>query len=86
MKPFEKDYLKVLENSIQHGIPVILENVGETLDAALESLLELNLFKIGGKECLNFCDNILEYNHDFRFYISTKLRNPHYLPQTAVKV
>lgn len=78
--------MKILENAIRQGVPVILENVGETLDASLESLLELNLFKVGGKDCLNFCDSVLEYNHDFRFYIATKLRNPHFLPQTAVKV
>lgn len=31
-------------------------------------------------------DNILEYNHNFRFYITTRLSNPHYLPEIAVKV
>lgn len=29
---------------------------------------------------------MIEYNYDFRFYITTKLRNPHYLPETSVKV
>jgi len=28
----------------------------------------------------------VEYSKDFRFYITTVLRNPHYLPETAVKV
>jgi len=31
-------------------------------------------------------ENIIEYNADFRFYITTKLRNPHYLPEVATKV
>ncbi len=31
-------------------------------------------------------DATLEYNDDFRLYITTKLRNPHYLPEVAVKV
>ena len=31
-------------------------------------------------------DKEVEYNEDFRFYITTKLRNPHYLPEVAVKV
>lgn len=31
-------------------------------------------------------ENIIEYSSDFRFYITTKLRNPHYLPEVAVKV
>lgn len=31
-------------------------------------------------------DATIEYHSDFRFYITTKLRNPHYLPETQVKV
>ena len=29
---------------------------------------------------------MIEYSRDFRFYITTKLRNPHYLPEISVKV
>lgn len=44
--------------------------------------------KEGGEEvvCIKIGDSIVEYNDDFRFYIITRLRNPHYLPETAVKV
>merc|ERR1719487_3244255 len=28
----------------------------------------------------------IEYSKDFKFYMTTKLRNPHYLPDVAVKV
>ncbi len=31
-------------------------------------------------------DATVEYSKDFRFYITSKLRNPHYLPEVAVKV
>lgn len=31
-------------------------------------------------------DSTVEFSEDFRFYITTTLRNPHYLPETAVKV
>ncbi len=31
-------------------------------------------------------ENTVEYSSDFRFYITTGLRNPHYLPEVAVKV
>lgn len=33
-----------------------------------------------------FGDSTIEYSESFRFYITTKLRNPHYLPEVAVKV
>lgn len=31
-------------------------------------------------------ENVIEYSKDFRFYITSRLRNPHYLPEVAVKV
>ena len=31
-------------------------------------------------------DCVLEYSQNFRFCITTKLRNPHYLPEVATKV
>ena len=41
------DYQRTLENSIQFGIPVLLENVLEELDPALEPLLQKQIFKKG---------------------------------------
>lgn len=35
---------------------------------------------------LEFGDNVLDYSPDFRFYITTKLPNPHYLPDVTTKV
>ena len=40
----------------------------------------------GGVDMIRLGENVIEYNKDFRFYITTKLRNPHYLPEVAVKV
>ncbi|GIX90742.1 dynein heavy chain 7, axonemal [Caerostris extrusa] len=36
--------------------------------------------------CIKLGDSTIEYSSEFRFYITTKLRNPHYLPETSVKV
>ncbi len=65
---------------------VLLENIGETLDAALEPLLLKQTFKQGGSEVIKIGDNIIPYHPDFRFYMTTKLRNPHYAPEVSVKV
>lgn len=64
----------------------MLENIGEDLDPLLEPLLLKQTFKQGGSLCIKLGDQIVEYSPDFRFYITTKLRNPHYLPETSVKV
>lgn len=40
----------------------------------------------GGVPCIRLGDATIEYSENFRFYITTKLRNPHYLPELSTKV
>ncbi|UYV81316.1 DNAH6, partial [Cordylochernes scorpioides] len=35
---------------------------------------------------IHFGDNDIEYDRNFRLYITTKLANPHYLPEVCIKV
>ncbi|EFN66875.1 Dynein heavy chain 7, axonemal [Camponotus floridanus] len=82
----QHDYIRILENAIQFGQPVLLENVEEELDAILEPILLKQTFKQAGALCIKLGDTVVEYNTNFRLYITTKLRNPHYLPEIAVRV
>uniref|UniRef100_A0A8B9MGM6 Dynein axonemal heavy chain 3 n=1 Tax=Accipiter nisus TaxID=211598 RepID=A0A8B9MGM6_9AVES len=86
IKLSDTHYVRTLENAIQLGTPVLLENVGEELDAFIEPILLKLTFKKQGVEYMKLGENIIEYSRDFRFYITTHLRNPHYLPEVAVKV
>ena len=80
------EYMRNMESAIQFGFPVLLEDVGEVLDATLEPLLLKQIFKQGGVDCIRLGDATIEYSEMFRFYICTKLRNPHYVPEISVKV
>uniref|UniRef100_A0A8C8BVI3 Dynein axonemal heavy chain 12 n=1 Tax=Otus sunia TaxID=257818 RepID=A0A8C8BVI3_9STRI len=82
----DPDYMRTLENCIQFGTPLLLENVGEELDPSLEPLLLKQTFKQGGMECIRLGETTIEYSSDFKFFITTKLRNPHYMPEIATKV
>lgn len=86
IKLSDGNYVRILENAIQFGTPVLLENVGEELDAVLEPVLLKQTFKQQGVEYMKLGENIVEYSKDFVFYMTTGLRNPHYLPEVAVKV
>ncbi|KAL6119092.1 dnah12 [Pungitius sinensis] len=86
IKLTDGDYMRTLENCIQFGTPLLLENVGEELDPSLEPLLVKQTFKQGGVDCIRLGESVIEYSRDFRFYITTKLRSPHYLPELATKV
>jgi dynein heavy chain len=80
------DYLRRLEGAIQFGTPFLIENVGEETDPAVEPVLLKQVFKKGGAMMIKLGDSIVEYSKNFKFYMTTKLRNPHYLPETVVKV
>ncbi|XP_033631251.1 dynein heavy chain 3, axonemal-like [Asterias rubens] len=86
IKLSDANYVRTLENAIQFGKPVLLENVGEDLDPLLEPILLKQTFKQQGVEYLRLGENLIEYSHDFKFYITSTLRNPHYLPEISVKV
>lgn len=43
----QSDYLRTLENSIQFGSPVLLQNVQEELDPSLAPILNKSITKVG---------------------------------------
>lgn len=47
IKLTDADYMRTLENCIQFGTPLLLENVGEELDPSIEPLLLKQIFKQG---------------------------------------
>ena len=78
--------LRTLENAIRMGSPVMLEDVGEELDPSLEPVLQKQIYKQGGRTLIRIGDSDIDYNADFKFYVTTKLPNPHYLPEVCIKV
>ncbi|KAH9505438.1 Dynein heavy chain 3, axonemal, partial [Bulinus truncatus] len=86
IKLSNSDFLRTLENCIQFGNPCLLENIGEELDPILESVLLRQTFKQNNMEYIRLGESLIEYSRDFKFYITTCLRNPHYLPEVSVKV
>ena len=86
MKLSDPDYMRSLETAVQFGKPVLLENIYDTLDASLEPLLLKQTFKQAGSLCIKLGDSVVEYNKEFKLYITTKLRNPHYTPELCTKV
>ena len=86
VKLTDKDFLRSLENAVRFGKPCLLENVGEELDPALEPILLKQKFKQAGSTVIKLGDSVIPYHDDFKFYITTKLPNPHYTPEISTKV
>jgi|LauGreDrversion4_2_1035121.scaffolds.fasta_scaffold02632_4 dynein heavy chain len=77
---------RTLENSINFGTPVILEDANETFDPLLDPLLAKQIEKKGSEYFIKFGDQGISFNPDFKFYITTKMSRPHYSPEVCVKV
>lgn len=68
------------------GFSVLLENIGETLDPSLEPVLQKNVYKKNNQMMLDLGGAAINYHNDFLFFMTTKLPNPHYLPEICIKV
>ena len=86
IKLTDTNFIRTLENSVQFGNPVLLENVGEELDPVLQPILLKQTFTKGSTTYIKLGAEPIEYNSTFFFYITTKFRNPHYLPEISTKV
>jgi dynein heavy chain len=83
--PNTKDYMRMMERAIEYGVPCLMENVSEVLDPSLDPILAKNIINTAGNLSIKVGDNTLDYNINFKFYITTKLANPHYTPEVSTK-
>lgn len=75
-----------IEKAIASGMAVVLQNVEEEIDGAIEPILHRHLKKVAGKLMLIMGDKEVLYNSNFRFYITTKIPNPVYKPEISTQV
>ena len=85
IKLTDANYLRTLESSIRIGNPVLVEDIGEVLDPALEPILQKAVFAQNGRQ-IRLGDTDVDYDPNFKFYLTTKIPNPHYLPEVCIKV
>merc|ERR1719331_2112707 len=82
----DPNFLRTLELGIQFGKWILLENIGIELDPALEPVLQQQKVKDGSGYVIKLGDKSITYMETFRFFMTTTLPNPHYSPETSVKV
>lgn len=75
-----------MENAISFGYVLLIENLLEEVDAVLDPVLTKATFKNLGVLSIKLGDNIVQYSKHFRLFLTTKLRNPSYSPETQTKV
>jgi dynein heavy chain len=79
------DFMKHLELAIQFGNPFLFEAVDEYLDPMVDPILEKNTFIQGTQKVIQLGDKAVEWDDNFRLYMTSKLANPHYSPEVMGK-
>ena len=82
----DADFLKQLEIAVNLGFSYLFENVDEYIDPIIDPVLEKNIVRKGASRVVKIGDKEVEWDDSFRLFLTSKLSNPHYGPETFGKV
>lgn len=77
----QKGWQRKVEQAITNGRVIIIENLGEDIDATMDPVLSRAIYRKGRNYYLRFGGEEVEYDNKFKLFLQTKLSNPHYKPK-----
>ena len=79
-------FQQILENSVRNGLVLLLEDMSEEIDPNIEQIVSKAIYREDGIDKINLGSRPVDYDANFKLYLTTKLANPHYLPEVSIKL
>lgn len=81
-----KNFLRNLQTGVANGNPVLIEDLDEYIDPSIDPVLLKQQYDVeGGFKEIKLGDKF-NYDEEFKLFMTTKRPNPHYPPETCIKV
>jgi len=81
----QRAWLKKVEMAVSNGNILMIEAIGQDIDAILDPLLSRQFVRKGKSFTVRLGSEDVEMSPSFKLYLQTKLINPHYKPETAAQ-
>lgn len=81
----QKDILRRLQQAMEGGFSVIIENMGEAIDPVVLPVVIRAFSRRGSRNVILLGDDEVTQHPDFRLFLHTKLANPHYPPEVQAE-
>lgn len=80
-------FLREVTAAVRNGKPCLVQDVEENVDPAIDSVLLKQQFKTdSGIWQIRLGDANVDFDDNFDFFMTTKMPNPHYIPEICIKV
>mmetsp|Transcript_21854 Transcript_21854/g.21015 ORF Transcript_21854/g.21015 Transcript_21854/m.21015 type:complete len:292 (+) Transcript_21854:3966-4841(+) len=78
------NFVHSFELSMKFGRTVLIENVGQKIELILYPILLKEYVVEGGTMSVNLFGHMVEIDSNFKLFITTEVRNPHFGPEISV--
>mmetsp|Transcript_28798 Transcript_28798/g.26014 ORF Transcript_28798/g.26014 Transcript_28798/m.26014 type:complete len:142 (-) Transcript_28798:1406-1831(-) len=83
----DHEFMNKFKQAIENGYPILVEDVDLTIDPSIDTILGKQYYRDedAGRTLIKLGDATIDYDPKFCLYITTKLPNPHFLPEVFIK-